>query len=207
MPKGIPNFEDIATEVIDALTAGGWEHTGTARAGFWSVTQMGQGKDLVDVFTPAGQRQDRVWLSPAKGGKRAEKRALGALEAGGFKAAERRQKGLRIVRARGRRNAPTRPRRPTWGDTVKIIGGVHSGSKGVVTEPSGNGWVVHLTRIHPGDRAGRPGQEVRVKAFKCLAAIKAGSALDDDGAARPSAEHSASHTASPPPSQGAKRPA
>jgi hypothetical protein len=110
MPKGTPKFNDVATEVIDALTSAGWEHTGVTHAGFWTVTQMGRGPELVDVFTPAGQRQDRVWLSPAKGGKRAEKRALAALEGAGFKAAERRQKGLRIVRARARRNAPRDPR-------------------------------------------------------------------------------------------------
>lgn len=109
MPKGTPNFEDLATDVIDVLVANGWKHSGVSRAGFWTVTQLAKGRQAVEVFTPAGQAQARVWLSPAKGGQAAIKSALKPLEAAGIDPAERRQKGVRLVRGVRRSRAKPNP--------------------------------------------------------------------------------------------------
>ena len=61
---------------------------------------------------------------------------------------------------RRRRNASV-----TWGDSVSILGGVLSGSRGVVTEPVTGGWNVHLTYVHVNARKyGKVGETKRIQA-------------------------------------------
>lgn len=110
MADGTPNFNDLGTDVVDVLQADGWSQSGVAAAGFWRVTQLNKAKKAVDIYTPAGTKQDRVWLTPAKGGKSAESSALKVLEAAGIAPAQRTQKGVRLVRVtrrdRAKKNAP-----------------------------------------------------------------------------------------------------
>jgi hypothetical protein len=110
MAQGTPNFSDLGTDVVDVLQADGWAQSGVAAAGFWRVTQLNKAKKAVDIYTPAGTKQDRVWLTPAKGGKSAESSALQVLEAAGIAPAQRTQKGVRLVRVtrrdRAKKNGP-----------------------------------------------------------------------------------------------------
>ena len=64
------------------------------------------------------------------------------------------------TRKNSRRNASV-----TWGDSVNILGGVLSGSRGVVTEPMTGGWNVHLTFVPPNARKyGWVGETKRIQA-------------------------------------------
>lgn len=106
----VPNFTDLATDVIDVLVARGWKVGGFADAGFWNITQLSKGAKAVDVYTPNEKDQNRVWIKPAKSGQKAIKTALTDLEPAGIDPAERRGSGVRMVRttrrSRAKKNAP-----------------------------------------------------------------------------------------------------
>jgi hypothetical protein len=126
-----PNFEDLATDVVDVLQARGWSSSGFGDLGFWNVTQLARGSYAVNVYAPSEKDQDRVWLSPAKGGKRATSSALRDLGGAGIEPAARTAKGVRLVRtvrrSRAKKNPP-RARRNYPAEQHAQLAGIEEGT-------------------------------------------------------------------------------